>query len=207
MALDVIGAGWGRTGTLSTKIALEQLGFDACYHMIEVFGHPEHIATWRAAARGEPIDWGAALEGYRAAVDWPACEFWRELFDAFPDAKVLLTMRPAEAWYDSFSSTISNVIPSEHPGEDDAISAMMHEVIVQRSFGGHKGDAQELQRLYEEHVAEVVATVESDRLLCWSVSDGWAPLCDFLGVAVPDTPFPRANDREQFFELFQQSES
>ena len=106
MALAVIGAGFGRTGTLSLKVALEQLGLGRCYHMLEVFANPGHAAQWQAAADGKPVDWEALFAGYGAAVDWPACHFWRALAARYPEAKVLLTVREPGAWYKSVSDTI-----------------------------------------------------------------------------------------------------
>lgn len=203
MTVRVIGAGWGRTGTLSTKVALECLGFGPCYHMIEVFRtHPEHRAQWRRAAAGEHIDWSAIFSGYEAAVDWPACAFWRELADAYPEAKVLLTYRPAADWYESFDATISNGIPREHPGEEDETGAMMNEVIVKRSFKGRAGSRDELIKRYEEHVAEVQEELPADRMLLWSPMEGWERLCAFLGASVPAEPFPRVNDRADFYRIF-----
>lgn len=105
MTLKVIGAGFGRTGTLSLKFALERLGFGPCYHMVEVNAHPEHDPAWLALARGEPGDW-RVLRGYASTVDWPSTYFWRELAAANPEAKVILTTRDPEAWYDSASATI-----------------------------------------------------------------------------------------------------
>jgi hypothetical protein len=203
MGLDVIGVGWGRTGTLSTKLALERLGFGPCHHMIEVFGSGEdHIRAWRDVTRGEPVDLDELYVGYRSAVDWPTVAFWRRVLDTYPHAKVLLTEREPQAWYDSFASTIRHGIPPEHPGEGDPTAAMLHEVVVRHSFGGELGSREQLVRRYEEHVAEVIATVPDDRLLVWSVTEGWPRLCSFLGVDVPDEPFPRTNDREEFGRLF-----
>lgn len=203
MTLDVIGAGWGRTGTLSTKVALEHLGLGPCYHMIEVFRtHPEHRAHWRRAAAGKRVDWSEIFADYRAAVDWPTCAFWRELADAYPQAKVLLTHRPPADWYESFDATISNGIPRQHPGDADETGAMMNEVIVQRSFLNRAGSRSELIGRYEEHVAEVRAEVPAERLLVWSPKEGWERLCDFLDVPVPGEPFPRVNDRADFYRIF-----
>ena len=203
MSLDVIGVGWGRTGTLSTKLALERLGIGPCHHMVEVFdADADHVRAWRAVARGEPTDLDELYAGYRAAVDWPTVAFWRQVLDAAPDAKVLLTERDPEAWYESFAATIRHGIPPEHPGEDDETAAMLHEVLVRHSFGGELGSREQLIRCYEEHVDEVIATVPGERLLVWSVTEGWPRLCSFLGVDVPDQPFPRSNDREEFARLF-----
>jgi hypothetical protein len=106
MALEVIGAGFGRTGTKSLKAALEELGFDPCYHMSELFGHPEHVELWEAAARGKSVDWNELLGGYRATTDWPACSFYEELMQSYPDAKVILTLRDPNRWYESTYNTV-----------------------------------------------------------------------------------------------------
>src|SRR5689334_7713375 len=114
MTLKVIGAGVGRTGTMSLKIALERLLGAPCYHMVEVFQRPAHFARWTAAARGEPIDWHALLDGFAAAVDWPASAFWPELAAANPDAIILLSTRDAQGWWKSASAMIfdhSNRVP------------------------------------------------------------------------------------------------
>jgi hypothetical protein len=106
MALEVIGAGFGRTGTQSLKAALEELGFDPCYHMSELFGHPEHVELWEAAARGESVDWNKLLGDYRSTTDWPACSFYEELMQSYPDAKVILTLRDPNRWYESTYHTV-----------------------------------------------------------------------------------------------------
>ena len=100
MNLKVIGAGFGRTGTMSLKVALEELGFDPCYHMSELFENSSHADLWNAAADGERVDWEALLGGYAATVDWPGCSFYEELMEAYPDAKVLLSVRDPERWYE-----------------------------------------------------------------------------------------------------------
>jgi hypothetical protein len=94
MAIEVIGAGLGRTGTTSLKAALEELGFDPCYE--DLFGHPEHVQLWEAAARGKSVDWNELFGGYRVATDWPVCLFYEELMHSYPDAKVILTLRPQQ---------------------------------------------------------------------------------------------------------------
>jgi hypothetical protein len=208
VTLRVVGAGWGRTGTLSTKLALDHLGFGPCYHMSEVFWtHPEHRRTWIAAARGDAVDWDGLYAGYRAAVDWPTCAFWRELTAAYPDAKVILTERDPERWYESYEATIRAGMPPvdrEEPPDrdDDSVAAMMRTVIVERSFGGRLEPKAHLLDRYRRHVDEVTSTVPADRLLVWSVAEGWGPLCDFLGVAPPGEPFPRVNSRAEFGRIF-----
>lgn len=201
MALDIVGAGFGRTGTLSTKTALEQLGFSRCYHMLEVGLHAEHPATWRRAASGEDVDWPAIFDGYRAAVDWPACVFWPELLGAFPEAKVLLTVREPEAWCASFRETIAQVIEPPFPAGAEDILSMAEQVIVDRTFGGTLGDDSHLMECYERHNQTVIDAVDPSRLLVFDVRDGWEPLCAFVGRPVPDEPFPNVNDRAFFHAL------
>ena len=93
MTLAVIGAGFGRTGTMSLKVALERLSFGPCYHMIEEMEHPEHDALWQAASDDKPVDWERLFAGYRAAVDWPVAAFWPELASHYPEAKTHLAER------------------------------------------------------------------------------------------------------------------
>jgi hypothetical protein len=207
--VKVIGAGFGRTGTMSLKVALETLGFDPCYHMTEVFAHPDHAGFWISAWRGEQADWDGVLEEYEAAVDWPACTFYEELMERHPDAKVILSVRDPERWYESVKNTIyelSVVIP-RHPlyrigytivsffvfrgsGNVD----LAGEIIWQGTFDGRFEDKNYAIEVFERHNAEVRQRVPGDRLLVYDVKAGWEPLCEFLGVEEPDEPFPRTND-------------
>jgi Sulfotransferase domain len=210
--VKVIGAGFGRTGTMSLKVALEILGFGPCYHMTEVFAHPEHTGFWISAWRGEPADWDRILGEYEAAVDWPACTFYEELMERHPDAKVILSVRDPERWYESVRNTIyelSVVIP-RHPiyrigyrlvsffvfrgsGNVD----LAGEIIWQGTFDGRFEDKDYAIEVFERHNEEVKRRVPGDRLLVYDVKAGWEPLCQFLGVEVPDEPFPRTNDTAQ----------
>ncbi|MGA7672582.1 MAG: sulfotransferase family protein [Nitrolancea sp.] len=203
--MKVIGAGFGRTGTYSLKVALEMLGFGPCYHMVEVFQNPEHVATWQAAGDGQPVDWKALLDGYHAAVDWPACRFYADLMDVFPDAKVLLTVRDPEKWHTSVMNTIH---PRNNDESDDPKSLaqrrMTTSVIWDGTFNGRLDEKDYAIGIYERHIEEVKQRVPADRLLVYQVSEGWEPLCRFLDVPVPtDTPFPRLNDTESFRQRFQ----
>ena len=207
--MKVIGAGFGRTGTMSLKVALETLGFDPCYHMTEVFAHPEHTGFWISAWRGEPADWDGVLGGYEAAVDWPACTFYEELMERHPDAKVILSVRDPERWYESVRNTIyelSVVIP-RHPiyrigyklvsffvlGGSGNVD-LADEIIWQGTFDGSFEDKHHAIEVFERHNAVVQQRVPENRLLVYDVKAGWGPLCEFLGVDVPDEPFPRTND-------------
>ncbi len=202
MTVEVIGAGFGRTGTLSLKLALDRLGLGPCYHMVEVFEHADHIPLWEEAADDPGFDWRRLLAGYRSVVDWPACHFWRELAAAYPAAKVVLTARDPEAWYKSAWSTIFQLVvrptPAELPRVFHDQARMCQKIIVQRDMGGRVDDREQAIACYLRHVDEVKRTIPPARLLVWNVAEGWAPLCGFLGVPVPSEDFPRANRGEDF---------
>ncbi len=195
MSLRVVGAGVGRTGTHSLKIALEQLLGGPCYHMIEVFGRPDDIPAWTAAARGD-ADW-RFLDDYVAAVDWPACGFWRELSEANPDAIVVLSTRSsAEAWWKSANDTIFQVMGAGR--ETTEGWPEMIEAVFEKHFTTNVLDKDAAIAAYERHNADVRATADPARLVEWQPGDGWQPLCDALGVPVPDAPFPHVNTTEEF---------
>lgn len=193
MGLSVIGAGFGRTGTESMKLALETLGLGPCHHMKEVLANPRQMALWRAAARGEIPDWDAAFAGYASAVDWPAAYFWRELSAYYPDAKILLTVRSAASWYESMSNTILKTLESST--DPDSIGLRM---IGEGVFGGRLGDRAHAIAVYEKNTADVQATIPRQRLLTYHLGDGWQPLCRFLDKPVPEVPFPRTNSTKEF---------
>jgi hypothetical protein len=194
MALRVVGAGLGRTGTLSLKLGLERLLGAPCYHMSEVFVHPEHVALWHAAARGDPIDWHALFASYAAAVDWPVGSFWPELSEAFPEALIVLSTRSAESWWQSASQTI---FPTSAKAAGTPWHAMWMELARTR-FTPQLDDRTAAIAAYERHNAEVRARAPKERLLEWTAQDGWSPLCRALGVPVPAEPFPHANSTEEF---------
>jgi len=217
--VKVIGAGFGRTGTLSLKAALEELGFGPCYHMTEVFRHPEHAPLWEAAARGEPVDWDRFLAGYQATVDWPACNFYEPLMRRYPDAKVVLTVRDPQRWYASTASTIYRMhqITAISPltatlfaliGRFVAagrVTRMINAVVWKGTFEGNFADQRQAIAIFERHIQEVKERVPADRLLVYDVQEGWAPLCAFLGVPVPNgRPFPHLNDAESFQKMVRQ---
>ncbi len=193
MALEVVGAGFGRTGTLSMKTALEQLGFGPCHHMVEVFGRTESAAVWAAAIAGEPVDLDALLEGFTATVDFPSCAVWDRLAAHWPAAKVLLTVRSSESWWRSFEATIGPHLASMEGEIEPVMSALRDRV-----FRGAPMDRDTAIAVYEEHNAEVILRTPADRLLVYEVGSGWEPLCEFLGVDVPDAPFPSSNSTDEF---------
>lgn len=211
--MKVIGAGFGRTGTLSLKVALDQLGCGPCYHMTEVFDKPRHVELWQAAAEGRSIDWDELFAGYNAAVDWPTCAFYDQLMHAYPQAKVLLTVRDPERWYESALNTIYQTSKDRaHTGAgsplgpgDQTFPRMVNSVIWQGTFGGAFEDKAHAISIFERHIREVKERVPRERLLIYEVKEGWEPLCRFLNVEAPaDTPFPHVNDTQAFQQMIQE---
>lgn len=204
MGLKVIGSGFGRTGTMSTKMALEQLGFGPCHHMVEVMGNPAQPAHWAARAAGRDVDWSDVFEGYVSQVDFPGASVWHELSIAFPDAKVIHTERPEEDWWASYSATIGKFFAHRKsldlPPPVAAVFETMDTLLLQGLFGGL--DRERSIAAYRRNSEKVRATIPADRLLVFTPADGWAPLCRFLDVPVPEGPFPRSNAREEFWALF-----
>jgi hypothetical protein len=209
--MRVLGVGLGRTGTLSLQVALERLGFGPCFHMRNMLDHLDRLPLWQAAADGRPVDWNAVFNGYESSVDWPGAACWRELSSFYPDAKIILTVRDAERWYDSVRQTIFQLAgggPKRPPAEEAQRRipgiASMHAVNRKLIWDGpllqgRFEDRAFAIRAFEEHNASVRREVAADRLLVMEIDAGWPPLCDFLGVPVPDGAFPHLNDREEFW--------
>jgi len=195
MALSVIGAGFGRTGTLSLKLALEQLGVGRCYHMMEVFQIPEAPQQWLDVAEGRPVDWETVFRGFSATVDWPSATFYRQLAEHYPNAKVILTERDADDWFDSTQATIFARDFSQMP---NPVWAQMAARVVADLFDGRLHDREHAISVYRRHNDEVRRVIPAERLLVYQVSQGWGPLCDFLGLPTPETPLPKVNSRDEF---------
>lgn len=194
MALEIIGAGFGRTGTESMKRALEMLGYGPCYHMHEVLSHKDRYAIWMSLCSTDAVpNWDDTFNGYRATVDWPGAHFWRELADHYPEAKIILTVRSSASWYASMDKTILPIMR----GSDETKLA---KAIGLSLFGNRIHDQDAIIDVYEQHIAEVQSSFGPDRLLTYELGSGWEPLCRFLNVSVPDTPFPRGNDPDLFHD-------
>jgi hypothetical protein len=208
--VDVIGAGFGRTGTASLKQAMEMLGFDPCHHMLEIAHHPETSPGWTAAVNGDPSQLPAVLAGYRATMDFPGCLLWREMMELYPDAKVVLSVRDPKKWYDSARATILNPDMAEMRAEmakratpqglkvGEAIGRL-GAAMSATGFDRDRGEA-ELIEMYLRHNEIVRESVEPNRLLVYEVGEGWEPLCTFLGVDVPEESFPHVNDSASFWQ-------
>jgi hypothetical protein len=208
--MRLIGAGLPRTGTLSQKVALEMLGFGPCYHMVNVLGDLDAVRTWERALDGEP-DWDELFGEHRATVDWPGSFYYRELADAYPEAKVLLSVRDGESWARSMRETIWGVLYGEilirhlsdawrlvDPRWASYIELMREMWRRSGLIYGEDLDLEWMAAAAERYHRQVQRDIPAERLLVWSVGEGWEPLCEFLEVPVPDTPFPHLNDTREF---------
>lgn len=198
MPLSIIGAGFGRTGTSSMKQALELLGVGPCHHMSEVLSLDDQRTKWKAIANGTKPDWDDVFANYNASVDWPSSHYWRDLAEHFPNAKILLTVRSSESWYTSMTNTIFKVLKEEN--EPDGVGTR---IITEATFGGILDDKDHAIAIFEKNTSDVKAAISKDRLLVYSVGDGWEPLCQFLNLPVPSEPFPRSNSSEEFNQSIQ----
>ncbi|HSF90964.1 MAG TPA: sulfotransferase [Paracoccaceae bacterium] len=196
-SLKIIGAGFGRTGTDSMREALEILGFGPCHHMIVLNKNEEQRMAWRSfLAKDEPPDWDVLLGGFQSCVDWPAAHYWRELAAAYPEAKVLLTVRDAEDWYDSAARTIVPVAIRGRTEAPESVGAL----VDSKFFNGRFDDREYCIRKFKENTQAVLDEIPAERRLVYKVGDGWEPLCAFLDVPVPDAPFPHSNTTAAFLK-------
>jgi Sulfotransferase domain len=210
--MKVIGAGLPRTATLTQKVALEMLGFEPCYHMVNVLGDLDNVPRWQEALEGRS-EWDDIFGQFQASVDWPGAFFYRDLMEAYPEAKVLLSVRDAEAWERSMGETIWGIFYGDMLIHDLSTawsrvdSKWASYIALMKSMwqkSGLLGVGQDgpgsgsMARAMERYNHEVINTVPADRLLVWSPGDGWGPLCEFLGVGVPEVPVPHINDAKQF---------
>jgi hypothetical protein len=204
--MQVIGAGFGRTGTMSLKGALEQLGFGPSFHMIDVARQPALLPQWQKAVDGEQVDWKQVFDGWESTVDWPACTFWEQIWRDFPDAKVLLSVRDPESWYASCQKSIhasaQAAVKGELEGGTVEVSPeamkMINGLIWNGTFEGRFDDKEFALEVFERHNEDVKSKVPADKLLVYEIGQGWEPLCEFLEVPVPDAPMPHLNDATSF---------
>ncbi|MFL5909553.1 MAG: sulfotransferase family protein [Gaiellaceae bacterium] len=201
--LKLINAGLGRTGTTSLKVALEKLGFGPCYHMFDIVNDDRRLGQWeKIVCEAQRPDWEAVFDGYTSAVDGPSAIYYRQLMEAFPQAKIMLTVRAAERWYQSTYDTLYQF--AVHGGADSSDTSSMRSRVHRLTstmtwnglFGGRFPDRDHAIDVFHRHNQEVISTVGPDNLLIYDVKDGWGPLCAFLGVEVPAEQFPHVNDTE-----------
>lgn len=212
MALQVIGAGIGRTGTLSLKYALEKLGYVKTYHMMELFQDPSRVNEWETLARKEEPNYDRLFEGYTAAVDFPPALYYKEFMKKYPDAKVILTVRDAEKWYKSASDTIFKAIFSPAKRILLSLPAMfspklrgilriavyIQSGIFRKMFPFGVQSKEQVIEVFNKWNEEVIRNVPAEKLLVFNVKDGWAPLCAFLNKPIPAENFPKVNSTEEF---------
>ena len=216
MSLKVIGAGLGRTGTMSLKMALELLYDKPCFHMVELLKQPKRLKHLKTAAHtNQKHEWDSLFHGFETVVDYPCCLYYKELMEVYPDAKVILTIRDLEKWYDSAYKTIYKGKPKNLQDILRTIKNMMlhsdfrkvapifqhvDKIIWNGQFNGKFDDQEHAIKVHQKHIEEVKATVPADKLLIYEVKDGWEPLCQFLNMPVPDAPFPQSNSQAEFIE-------
>ena len=208
--VQVIGAGFGRTGTWSLKAGLEQIGFGPAFHMVDLMPHPDRAPMFLAALNGEDVDWNVVFDGFRATVDWPGCTFYDRILAAYPSAKVILSVRDPEKWYASAERTIyalkeaasRGALEGDGPGAPPEVLGMIRTLIWDTTFEDRFADKDFAISVFEKHNEAVKQHVPADQLLVWEVAEGWPRLCEFLGVDAPEGDFPHLNDAESFRRMF-----
>lgn len=216
MSIKIIGAGLPRTGTNTLRESLTMLGYVKTYHMKELLVHPENLHYWTTLKETGTTNWDELYNGYQATVDFPCYPWYKEHMKRYPDAKVILTLRPFEKWYDSFYSTIWQ---AQNPTEsqkaemgqklqsDPRLQKVMKvmqfakETITEEHFKGMFLDKDFMKKIFDKHNEEVKAYVPKDKLLVFDVAEGWEPLCKFLGKPKPAEQLPHTNKKEDFKEM------
>ncbi len=212
MSIQVIGAGFGRTGTQSLQIALEKLGFGPCYHNESLLRNPEDIVHWKAAYKHKKVNWQELFKNHRAVVDFPGSMYYQELADIYPEAKVILTTRDPEKWYQSVRSTITGfdqgistklrlLLSAAYSKKSrNLLQVLAHndKAVWEKYFKGRFMDKAWAIKKYEAHIEEVKNAIPKERLLVLELGEGWKPLCNFLGMPVPEEPYPKSNKKENF---------
>jgi len=200
--LEVVGAGFGRNGTNSLRTALELLGFGPCHHMAEVIESPKQLSLWRSLEQGDNAALMKALEGFRSQVDWPGAVYWETLAELNPNSKVILSTRDPDEWFDSMQATIVPFITSMSAQSEDLhlkeLAAWSKRVIARDIFDNKMDDRAYATKIYRAHTSRVIDTIPRERLLIFQVSDGWAPLCEFLDRDIPSLDFPNTNSAANF---------
>ena len=201
MVLQVVGTGFGRTGTKSLKLALERLAYGPGHHMIDVRNNLALLEHWISASQGKLPDWNLLFSGYKATVDWPSARFWREITDFYKEAKVIHTVRPVDDWLRSIQRTIFPVIQNwmNCETEDERQRGQMAwNLIGEQTFKKRIHDQAYVRSVFEAHTGQVIELVRPDHLLVFNVMEGWGSLYKFLYVEIPDQPFPNTNTTAEF---------
>jgi len=209
MSIKVIGAGFGRTGTASLRAALEEFGFSKCYHMYHLIEHPREIEFWENLNQGKQVDYDTFFEGFQSILGFPGYSFYHQLMQYYPDAKVILSVRDPEKWYESMLKTIIRANSAAKPAENFAEKTNLERIYKLQIDLVFKGYFQEefenksyIIKRFQQRIEEVKSIVPAKRLLVYDITQGWEPLCSFLKVPVPDKPLFHLNERAQFISIF-----
>ena len=202
--MKIICAGWGRTGTRSLKRSLEVLTGQPSYHMQNILLNKKDAKLWHNSIfkhKGE-FDWEKIYSGYGACLDFPSCNYYQELMEAYPDAKVILTVRDDESWIKSWNVLNNQILKSftfkflaKIPNTSFYLQKQIHNEMIlgiRGAFQGAKSD-EERKNKFNEWNQSVIDYVPKDRLLVYQVKEGWSPICNLLNVPIPDMPFPYLN--------------
>lgn len=218
MSIKIIGAGFPRTGTNSLKRSLEMLGYEKTYHFKDLMNVPTNLPYWQELQATGNMKWDEIYDGYQASVDFPCYPWYKEHMARYPDAKVIMTVRSFESWYESMRKTIYVSGPQTPIAKISLLSKMLFSARLRNlfkcikfvknflfniQFEGKFDDKEFVRSVWEKHIAEVKAHVPSDKLLVFEVKDGWKPLCEFLGVPEPPEPLPHLNKKENFKQMIQ----
>jgi hypothetical protein len=219
MSIKIIGAGFPRTGTNTLRESLELLGFNKTYHMKQLLVHPENVHYWETLRATGTTDWEGLYDGYQATVDFPCYPWYKQHMQHYPDAKVILTVRPFENWYESFYSTIwkaqnppeeAQAAMAEKVAGDPRLQQVMRvmkfakDAIIEDHFHNRFLDKEYMEKVFNDHNEEVKNYVPADKLLVFDVREGWGPLCEFVGAEVPDEALPHTNKKEDFGAMVQE---
>ena len=199
--IKVIGAGFGRTGTHSLATALEILGFRPCYHMLELQRNPNHINFWSKVLEKQNADWQEFFQPHNSTVEWPAVSFLSQILAAFPEAKLVLTLRDPDDWYESAADTIFDAleISLHNPNPDQQDQARFaRRLILRRVFSNKYKDNDFVLGIYKRQISSAIEQVPREPLLLYCISEGWESLCAFMEIEPPGKPLPWVNKRAEF---------
>ncbi|HSX28776.1 MAG TPA: sulfotransferase [Candidatus Saccharimonadales bacterium] len=194
--LKIIGAGMWRTGTVSLKSALETLTEQPSHHMTELLIHPQQVNEWLSVVNGMRPNWDYLLHDYGSTLDWPSLAFWNDLQQTYPDALVLLSTRDPEEWWQSVSATVLKSAPTRETARSPW--ELLVVALFENYFVGRLPTKRQAIQAYNEHNDLVRRTVAPNRLIEWTPSDGWTPLCRALDKPIPDRPFPHLNTAAEY---------
>ena len=216
MSIKIIGAGFPRTGTTTLKQALETLGYSKTYHFKDLIADPDRLKDWEELETKGHTNFAALFDGFVATVDFPGYPYYKILLEKYPDAKVILTKRKFEAWYESTRKTVWKAGPQTVPAKLAMLLKMlfnqrlrqtfkcikfMRATYLGKQFDNKFASREHAEKVFYNHIAEVSEYVPKEQLLIYDVAEGWEPLCRFLSCPIPREPFPHLNKKEHFHAM------